>query len=179
MLKSIVLALSVVLLSAVTLSKPAHAGLILTQELLVEDPGGSIISIGAISFDTDDLDEWFPGTGELLAWQSFTLFGYEIDSSFFFVSLGFDPANVFAGLEYLNFDVSDISGEFAFSGFFDLNDPGLPPYFTSYNFTTDEFTALVNLAPGQTTAVPAPATFWLLFGALAGLMVRQRRHGLV
>lgn len=179
MLKSIFIALSVLVLSAIALSQPAQAGPILTQEFLAEDTNGNTISIGAISFDIDDVDELVPGLGELLAWQSFTLFGYEIDTSWFYVALGFDPANIFAGLEYINFDVSDISGELAFSGFFDLNDPSLPPYYSSFNFTTGEFTDLVNFVPGQTSVVPAPATLWLLFGALVALSLRQRRFALL
>ncbi|MDP2714609.1 PEP-CTERM sorting domain-containing protein [Rheinheimera sp.] len=176
MLKSILIALSVLMLSAVTLSQPAQAGPILTQEFLAEDTNGNTISIGAISFDTDDLDEWFPGTGDLLAWESFTLFGYEIDTSFFFVSLGFNPDNIFAGLEYINFDVTDIDMTIAFQGFFDLNNSGLPAEYTTFDFATGEFTVFANFAPGRVSAVSAPATIWLLFAAAGGLLLRQRRH---
>lgn len=179
MLKSIIFALSVLMLSVVTLSQPAHAGLILTQEFLAEDAGGNTISVGAISFDTDDLDEFYPGTGDLLGWESFTLFGYEIDTSFFFVSLGFNPDNIFAGLEYINFDVVDISGAFAFQGFFDLNDPNFPPQFTMFDFASGEFTVSDIFSPGRASVVSAPATIWLLFAAAGGLLLRQRRAGLV
>ncbi|MGP9799816.1 PEP-CTERM sorting domain-containing protein [Rheinheimera sp. NSM] len=179
MLKSILIALSVLLLSAVTLSQPAQAGPILTQEFLAEDAGGEIISIGAISFDTDDLDEWFPGTGDLLAWESFTLFGFEIDTSLFFVSVGFNPEDLYAGLEFISFDVTDVGMTMAFQGFFDLNDQSLPPQFTMFNFISGELTVSDIFSPGQVSVVSAPATIWLLFASAGGLLLRQRRQNMV
>lgn len=175
MLKSILLALSILLISAGVLPQAALAGPILTQELLVEDPFGDIISIGALSFDTDDLNEEFPGSGELLAWESFTLFGNEIDTNFFSVAVGFDPDNIFAGLEFINFLVSNIDMTILYIGFFDLKDPGLPPEYTVLDLITDEDTVYSNFAPGQASVVPAPATLWLLFGALGALVLRRRR----
>lgn len=178
MLKSILITLSVLLFSVVALPQPAVAGPILTQELLAEDTNGDIISIGAISFDTDDLDVFFPGNGELLAWQSFTLFGYEIDRDFFYVALGFDPDNIFAGLDFLSFDVTDIDMTFSFVGFFDLLDPALPPEYYYQDLATGDYTYFNTFNPGQATAVPAPAGLWLFIAAVGGLLLRQRQYSL-
>ncbi|NRQ43309.1 PEP-CTERM sorting domain-containing protein [Rheinheimera sp. YQF-2] len=179
MLKSILIALSLMFLSVVTLSQPVQAGPILTQEFFAEDAGGDIISIGAISFDTDNVDEWFPGTGDLLAWESFTLFGLEIDTSFFFVSVGFNPEDLYAGLEYLSFDVTDVGMTMAFQGFFDLNNQSLPPQFTMFDFASGELTVSDVFSPGQASVVSAPATLWLLFASAGGLLLRQRRQNMV
>jgi len=174
MLKSVFFAISALIMSAVCVPQSAIAGPILTQEFLAEDVNGDVFTVGLIRFDTAQLEEFFPGTGELLQWESFTLFGLEMDASVFFVSLGFNPADIFAGLEFISFDVNDISQTFAFNGYFDLFDQGSAPLLTVVNQTTGDFFEFTAFAPGNVSVVPAPASAMLMFIGLAGLLMRRR-----
>jgi hypothetical protein len=176
MLKKIFLTVSVLLLSTVCLSEKAQAGPILTQDFQITDTNGDIVNIGSISFDTDNLDEFFPGTGDLLQWETFSLFGFDIDNSSFFVNVGFDPSNIFAGLEYILFDVTDIDMTIAFAGFFDLLDPLAPPFISVFNLTTGELNEFDNFTPGAASVVSAPATFWLMFAAAGAVLMRRRTN---
>ena len=174
MLKSFVLALSALVLSVVCAPQSAIAGPILTQEFVAEDNAGNVFTVGSISFDVSKLDEFFPGNGELLEWQSFTLFGLEVDPSFFYVSLAFNPNDIFAGLEFFSFDVSDVSLSYAFQGFYDLFDQGLSPLLAVTDFATGDYIEFSGFMPGRTSVVSAPASAGLFVMALAGLLFRRR-----
>lgn len=174
MLKSFVIALSALMLSVVCAPQSAIAGPILTQEFVAEDSAGNVFTVGSISFDVTKLDEFVPGTGDLLEWQSFTLFGMEMDPSFFYVSLVFNPDDIFAGLEFFSFDVNDVSLSYAFQGFYDLLDQGLSPLLAVSDLTTGDYIEFTGFMPGATSVVSAPATAWLFVMALAGLFLRRR-----
>lgn len=174
MLKSFVIALSALMLSVVCAPQSAIAGPILTQEFVAEDSAGNVFTVGSISFDIAKLDEFVPGTGDLLEWQSFTLFGMEMDPSFFYVSLVFNPDDIFAGLEFFSFDVNDVSLSYAFQGFYDLLDQGLSPLLAVSDLTTGDYIEFTGFMPGKASVVSAPASAWLFVMALAGLFLRRR-----
>ena len=174
MLKSFVIALSALMLSVVCAPQSAIAGPILTQEFVAEDSAGNVFTVGSISFDVTKLDEFVPGTGDLLEWQSFTLFGMEIDPSFFYVSLIFNPDDIFAGLEFFSFDVNDVSLSYAFQGFYDLFDQGLSPLLAVTDLASGDYVEFTGFMPGAASVVSAPASAWLFVIALAGLVLRRR-----
>ena len=174
MLKSFVIALSALMLSVVCVPQSAIAGPILTQEFVAEDGAGNVFTVGSISFDVAQLDEFSPGMGELLEWQSFMLFGMEIDPSFFYVSLAFNPDDIFAGLEFFSFDVSDVSLSYAIQGFYDLFDQNVSSLLDVTDLTSGDYFEFNGFAPGATSVVSAPASAWLFTLALAGLFVRRR-----
>lgn len=174
MLKSFVIALSALVLSAVALPQSAIAGPILTQEFVTQDSAGNMFVVGSISFDITKLYEFAPGTGDLLEWQSFTLFGLEMDPTSFYVSLAFNPDDIFAGLEFFSFDVNDVSFSYAFQGFYDLFDQNFSPLFAVTGLGNGDYLEFTGFMPGAASVVPAPASGWLFVIALAGLLLRRR-----
>ena len=162
MLKSFVIALSALVLSAVALPQSAIAGPILTQEFVTQDSAGNMFVVGSISFDITKLYEFAPGTGDLLEWQSFTLFGLEMDPTSFYVSLAF------------SFDVNDVSFSYAFQGFYDLFDQNFSPLFAVTGLGNGDYLEFTGFMPGAASVVPAPASGWLFVIALAGLLLRRR-----
>lgn len=174
MLKSFVIALSALVFSAVCIPQSAIAGPILTQEFIAEDSAGNLFTVGSISFDVANLNEFAPGTGELLEWQSFTLFGLEMDPSFFYVSLSFNPDDIFSGLEFFSFDVTDVSLSYAIQGFYDLFDQNFSPLLDVTDLASGDYFEFSGFAPGAASVVSAPASVWLFGIALAGLFLRRR-----
>ena len=161
MLKSILFAAATVVLSTFALPQTAQATPIITQDFLFED--GS--SFGSLSIDINDIDEF----GNVLEWESFELFGYTITENFLFV-VDFDAADLFAGFNFLSFDVTDSSGFFAFQGFFDT-DFGYMDIFT----TEGDFVVDTNFVMSAASVnVPEPGTMFLLLASVGGLLLRRR-----
>jgi hypothetical protein len=165
MLKNVFFILMLALVSFAIMPQSAQAGPILSQEFLIDDPSGPIF-IGSISIDLDDIV-----AGEVLEWQVFNLFGFDMGTSFG-VFADYDPFNLGAGFSFLNFDVNDMSDTFAFNGFWDINfAPGFLDIFT----TAGDFILAESLIMGQVSLVSEPATGLLFLLAAAGFLVRRRR----
>lgn len=162
MLKSIVFALSTLLLSALPLAQSAQAAPIMTQEFLFED--GS--SFGVLSIDLDNIDE----SGNVLEWELFELFGLTIGESFLFI-VDYDPLDLAAGFTFFNFDVNDLSNTFAFQGFWD---GALGEGFMDIFSTDGQFIDAGSFALGRATLVSEPATVFLMLAAMGGILLRRR-----
>jgi len=160
MLKKIMLVLAVMLAGVFAAPQSANAAPILTQEFLFED--GS--SFGLISIDLDDIV-----AGEVLNWDTFVLFGFDIGESFGFFA-DYDPANLAAGFSFLYFDVNDISGSIAFQGIFDTG-LGFMDIFEVGGDLLDSG----NFTLSRARLVSEPATLFLMLGAAGGLLLRRRR----
>ena len=162
MLKSIVFALSTLLLSALPLAPSAQAAPIMTQEFLFED--GS--SFGVLSIDLDKIDE----SGNVLEWELFELFGITIGESLLFY-VEYNPLDLAAGFTFFNFDVNDLSNTFAFQGFWDAEfGEGFMDIFS----TDGQFIDAGSFALGRATLVSEPATVFLMLAAMGGLLLRRR-----
>lgn len=164
MLKSIIFALSALVLSALAVPQTVQAAPIMTQEFLFEDG----TSFGVLSIDLDNIDEF----GNVLEWEAFELFGFTIGDAFLFIA-EYDPANLAAGFTFFNFDVNDIGNSFAFQGFWDS---AFGEGFMDIFSTDGQFLDAGSFTMGRATLVSEPATVFLMLGALGGLLLRQRRR---
>ncbi|CAM3657712.1 PEP-CTERM sorting domain-containing protein [Rheinheimera salexigens] len=166
MIKKSIFILMLALFSFSLMPQSAQAGPILTQELLIEDPTGPI-PIGWLSIDLDDIV-----AGEVMQWNTFTLFGFDIGTSFGFFA-DYDPSNLAAGFTFLSFDVNDVTDTFAFQGFWDID---FAPGFIDV-FTADDGDLLISesLVLGPASLVSEPATAFLFLMAAGGLLLRRRR----
>lgn len=161
MLKSILFAAATVVLSTFALPQTAQATPIITQDFLFED--GS--SFGSVSIDLSKIDE----EGYLLEWESFELFGYTITENVLF-NLDFDAENLFAGFNFMLFDVTDSFGLFAFQGFFDTDFGYLEILTLDGDFVRDLNFSLSTASVN----VPEPGTMFLLLASVGGLLLRRR-----
>lgn len=160
MLKSILFAIAITALSAFTPLQTVQAGPILTQELL--DLDGN--SFGMITVDLANVDEF----GDVTDWVELELFGYSPLVSVLFIA-GFDPDDIYAGLNFMSFDVSDIDFTFAFQGYFEDGFGFLDVFTPDGQFVTaGEFTL------SNARLVSAPATLFLMLAAAGGLLLRRR-----
>ncbi|HEY9043761.1 MAG TPA: PEP-CTERM sorting domain-containing protein [Rheinheimera sp.] len=161
MLKSILFAVATVVLSSFALPQTAQATPIITQDFLLED--GTVF--GTLSVDINNIDE----LGNVLEWEVFELFGLAIGESFEFVAM-FDPADLFTGFSYLYFDVNEVSGTYAFQGFWDT-DFGLLDIYTPDGQFIDQGLFVLSAA---SVNVPEPGTMFLLLASVGGLLLRRR-----
>lgn len=163
MLKSILFALSALVLSSLALPQTVQAAPIMTQEFLFEDG----TSFGVLSVDLDNIDEF----GNVLQWEAFELFGFTIGESFLFLA-EYNPLNLAAGFTFLNFDVNDISNSFAFQGFWDS---AFGEGFMDIFSTDGQFIDAGSFYLSNVTLVSEPATLFLMLGAVGGLLLRRRQ----
>lgn len=166
MIKKLFFILILTIFSFTLVPQSAQAGPIISQELLMDDPAGPI-SIGFLSIDIDHII-----AGEVMEWQIFNLFGFDIGTSFVFFA-DYDEFDFNVGFTFLNFDVSDLLGIFAFQGLWDL-DLGLG-FIDAFSVDGD-FLFAESFYLGPVTAVSPvsePATAFLFLIA-AGLLMRRR-----
>jgi hypothetical protein len=155
---------------------------ILFQELIdIDDLGLGIyaeaVTIGHLSVNLDTLDIDEDGFGFLSnTWEKFSFYTFDVDtfdSEFHTFEAVIDTNNLFAGIEFLTFEV-DVLGTFAFNGIIDSFDIENSVDYSLYNFTTDDFMEAGALSFGEATVVPTPATLILFLTALAGLAARRK-----
>lgn len=163
MLKSILFAVATVVLSSFALPQTAHATPIITQDFLLED--GTVF--GTLSVDISDIDEY----GNVLDWEVFQFFGYDIAESFEFLAF-FNPEDLFAGFSYLFFDGNDVDG-FAVQVFYDLDisDLGIIDFRTPQGQPAGSANFVLSAA---SVNVPEPGTMFLLLASVGGLLLRRR-----
>lgn len=163
------------LIAAMTIN--ANAALI-TQDLIEVASDGSTGVIGSITVSTNNavIDPIY-GTGEVLSFVSFEFLGYDIpvDDSYFFLAI-FDSNNVYAGLEYLDFDIDFfLPGivDWAFQGYFEaFSNPDFN-YFTVFENGNAQPRFFNGLTLGQASVVSEPATL-AMFGLMLGLLGMRR-----
>jgi hypothetical protein len=170
------LAVSFALAASMLFSLNASAGAVLvTQELLV---GGNVFGEVSIAIDSRDLnagvilDTAFDGTPSFV---NATFFNFFNTSEVFNFEAVIDTSNIFAGFEFLAFDVLDddpsvpfiyqvIVDPFASLGFIDI-----------FDFTTGDFFAFSDeVTLGQVT-VNAPSMIALFSLMLAGLVFIRKK----
>jgi len=159
------------------ISSTASATLI-TQDIWLDSFTTDAIDyeyIGYISIDTEnaftyEVEDTSTGEvstlGSVSAWVDFDLFG--------FFEAVFDVNNLGAGIEFLEFDVTENTYNFyAFSGFIDTF---TPPGFVDIFDPTGGLYDFGELAFGEArlTAVPAPTSLLLFLGAVIGLTTRRK-----
>lgn len=168
MFKSVFFTLALLIASAVVMPQTAQAGLIITQHFQFEDG----TDFGVISIDIDQIDEF----GNVLDWQLFELFGFTIGESFLFVA-DFDPLDLAAGFSFLSFDVNDISGSFAFDGFWESAfGEGFMSIFATAGDFIDAGIFVMGPATISSVAVAEPAAWLLMLSAGFGLLIRRRQR---
>uniref|UniRef100_A0A486XQT1 PEP-CTERM protein-sorting domain-containing protein n=1 Tax=Rheinheimera sp. BAL341 TaxID=1708203 RepID=A0A486XQT1_9GAMM len=161
MLKSILFAIAITALTAFTPVQNVQAGPILTQELL--DLDGN--SFGVLTVDLASADEF----GDITGWLNFELFGYSPLVNVFFIA-SFDVDDIYAGLTFISFDVSDLDDIFAFQGFFEGGFGFLDV------FTTDaQYIGATEFTLSNARLVSAPGTLLLILAAAGGLLLRRRQ----
>ncbi|GGO63301.1 PEP-CTERM sorting domain-containing protein [Bowmanella pacifica] len=153
----------------------ANAALI-TQDLIEVALDGSTGVIGSITINTDNaLVDPVHGTGEVLSFVSFNFLGYDIpvDDSIFFQAI-FDTNNIYAGIEFLDFDIDFSLPGWAFQGYFDAFDNPDFNYFTVFDSGSADLLFVNGLALGQASVVSEPATL-AMFGLMLGLLGMRRK----
>ncbi|MBU2892882.1 hypothetical protein KO495_06040 [Colwellia sp. D2M02] len=162
---------------ALTFTGAANATLI--NQTIID---GSGAQVGFISINIDNLDEF----DSVYEWESFQFLGFDmlapdtIDNQFgeqFYASV--DPTDIFAGIFDINFDLTDIYGQYQWIG----------ATFIDYDGTVDSYGVAINrlgavnpplvayipeFSFGATTVVPTPATLVLFLTAIVGLASRRK-----
>lgn len=170
------LAASFVFAASMLFSLNANAvAVLVTQDLLV---GGNVFGQVSVTIDSRDLnsgailDTAFDGTPTFV---NATFFNFFNTSEVFNFEAVIDTSNIFAGFEFLAFDVLDddpsvpfiyqvIVDPFASLGFIDI-----------FNFSTGDFFAFSDeVTLGQVT-VNAPSTIALISLLLAGFIVIRKK----
>lgn len=177
LLKNTLLTLSISIASITT----ANADLI-TQNIIFDDATTTEVlfeTIGSITVDTNESD----GFGLISSWIDFKLFGFdmitETEANGDFTLFGafdalIDLTNLSAGIEFLNFDVTENSGSlFNNQGLFDSN----PSFISSLNVF--DFTSGINkfgyIDLGAASIVSEPPMFLLFFTGLVFMFVKRRK----
>ncbi|MBN7822205.1 PEP-CTERM sorting domain-containing protein [Bowmanella yangjiangensis] len=157
------------------MSTQANAALI-TQDLIEVASDGSTGIIGSITIDTNGAlyDPVF-GTGEVLSFVSFNFLGYDIpvEDGYSFQAI-FDTNNIYAGIEFLDFDIDFSLPGWAFQGYFDAFDNPDYNYFTVFDSGSADLLFVNGLALGQASVVSEPATL-VMFGLMLGLLGMRRK----
>lgn len=134
--------------------------------------------IGNVTINLDTMDD--AGFVEN-TWESFSFFGYEVDTFdpvFDTFLAAVDVNDLAAGLNFLYFDVT-VFADLSFSGVIDAYaiDPVLENItFSLFNNANEALYDAGTLAFGKATAVPTPATLVLFLTAVAGLVARRKNH---
>lgn len=174
MLNKLVLHVFLSLTLAFSFAGAANATLI-SQDILFDDFNDGLdeyVVIGNVTISLDTLDEYNSVVG---SWESFTFYGFEVDvydpilNQFVAVV---DPTNLMAGIESLDFDVT-LFDFYSFAGFIDGYDPNWSITYSLWN-ANNELLEAGQLAFGQASVVPTPATLVLFLTALMGLVVRRK-----
>lgn len=150
---------------------------IISQDILFNsefDDSDEYQVIGNISISLDSMDEWGEVNG---TWESFSFYGYEVDAfdpewNLFVAYI--DPANIIAGIESLDFDVS-LFGDLIFAGYIDAFNPAESISYSLFDNADGSLWNAGTLAFGDVAVVPAPATLVLFLTAIAGLASRRKR----
>lgn len=165
--KKIIIATSLIF-TMLGISSNANAVLI-TQDLM---EGSDVI--GTISINTDDADI-FGGFGEAYAAVSFNFLGFDIpgEDVLFFQAI-FNPDNLYAGIEFLNFDVDFALVGWAIDGYYDAFDNPDFNYFSVFDAQGLFYAG--NLSLGQASVVSEPTSIALfsMMLVLVGLRLKKR-----
>lgn len=146
---------------------------------------GSGAQIGFISINIDNLDDFY----SVYEWEQFNFLGFDMlapDAAVnvfgdqFYASV--DPADIFAGIFDISFDLTDIYGAYQWkaAGFVDYD--GTLISFFNYGLAIYKLGAadptLAGYIPemilGSATVVPTPATLVLFLTAIMGLVARRK-----
>lgn len=154
----------------------ANATLI-SQDILFDtyfDSEDTFEVIGQLTISLDTMDDWGEVNG---TWESFSFFGYDVDTfdagwNLFIAVI--DPGNIAAGIESLDFDVT-IFSDLSFAGYIDVYDPFNSVSFSIFDNADPTLLNAGNLAFGEVSIVPTPATIVLFLTAIMGLMARRQR----
>ena len=172
MLNKLVLRALLSLSLAFGFSGAANATLI-SQDILLNSVVNSVDVfevVGHITVNIDTLDD-FSSVG---TWESFTFYGYEVDTVGAYFSAVVDSTNIAAGIESLDFDVTLFSS-LSFAGYIDTAFPDDSFTYSFFDNTNAEIIDAGTLAFGAATVVPTPATLVLFLTAVAGLVARRKR----
>jgi hypothetical protein len=128
--------------------------------------------IGNITISLDTMDEYGFVEG---TWESFTFFGYDVDRNFDLFLAIVDPGNIAAGIESLDFDVTVFSS-LSFGGYIDSFESvsSTNVSFSLFDNDAESIFNAGNLAFGEATVVPTPATLVLFLTAVVGLVARRK-----
>ena len=172
-LKKIIFAASLAVAS-LGFSLPSNAALI-THDIII-DFGVGDFTIGEITVHL--FENGATGTQEILDFESFSFFGDDVTTTYDFLAI-VDRDNVFAGIEFLIFDV-DVVGFFneAYQGIYDAF--SLFPEFDNFIDVFDLSTTppgLIfagELKLSEARVVPEPSMLALFAVALIGFGVRRK-----
>lgn len=175
MLNKLILRAFLSITLALSFTGAANATLI-SQDILfdtISDTVDEFEVIGNITINLDTMDEFGFVEG---TWESFTFFGYDVDAydenlNLFLAIV--DPANIAAGIESLDFDVTVFS-TLSFAGYIDSFDPDVSVSFSLFDNANESLFNAGSLAFGDATVVPTPATLILFLTAVAGLAARRK-----
>ena len=171
MLNKLVLNAFLSLSLAFSFAGAANATLI-SQDILFDSALDSVDEyqvIGNITINLDTIDDW----GMVSVWESFTFYGYEVDTlADEFVAV-VDITNITAGIESLDFDVS-LFTSLSFAGFIDGYDPTAGFTYSFFDNADASLVTYGTLAFGDVSVVPTPATLVLFLTAVAGLAARRK-----
>jgi len=154
---------------------------LITQDILFDDLTTADViyeTIGSITVESDNADSF----GTISTWESFSLFGLdmitEVEANGDFTLFGLfeavvDDTNLNAGIEFLNFDVTESTWAFYnFSGFYDSFAGG--DFVDVFDFGGGVY-FFGELALGDASVVSEPSMFFLFFAGLMGLFIKRHK----
>jgi len=167
-------------IAAASALTPVHAGLMIKQDFWGKNADNSLVLFGQLIVDPTQAVQWNNSIYKASVWKSFKLFGTDVAAPAPLFEAEFDMDNLYAGFTFLNFDVSDIKGQYNFFGFhdgsldvafYDISDAS-----KAFDDPASKIFTGSDVVTQGSQAVHAPATAALLLLGFAGLMLRRRQQ---
>lgn len=179
MLKSVKASLLGATLLAISGLQSVQATPVLVQDFWGKDAQNQQVHFARLVVDTKAATQWNGNFYQATNWQSFTIFGQNVQTPAFNFLAEFDISDLLKGFTFLQFDVSDVNNQYNFFGinfgnvndaYYELRLADLP-----YSDPQGEVFAGSNvIAP--TATVDAPTSLGMLAIAATAIAWRRRQQ---
>lgn len=169
-LKKIIFAASIAVAS-LGFSVSSNAALV-SHDILFDTGSGPSV-VGEVSVTV--LDNGILGLQDIFEFESLSFFGEDVTDTFLFFATA-DRDNIFAGLEFLTFDVDVASTDQSIQAIFDAFalDPAFDNFMDVFETSTGDFVVAGEISLGAASVVSEPSVLALFALALIGFGMRRR-----
>lgn len=179
MLKSVKASLLGATLLAISGLQSVQATPVLVQDFWGKDAQNQQVHFARLVVDTKAATQWSGNFYQTTNWQSFTIFGQNVQTPTFNFLAEFDISDLLKGFTFLQFDVTDVNKQYNFFGinlgdintaYYELRLADLP-----YTDPQGEVFAGSNVV-APTATVDAPASLGMLAIAATAIAWRRRQQ---